>query len=149
MLPIIETYQPDMSVSEDIWTSLALPIRGSGLFDCIHEGLPISILEEIATLVDMGIRVLSMSVGISPSMLARRVKAGRFTKAESDRLYSLTKVLHAANDLFEGDNKAVGRWMTTPIRGLGFKAPISMLGTRVETEALLDLMGRLEHGVSV
>jgi uncharacterized protein (DUF2384 family) len=39
--------------------------------------------------------------------------------------------------------------MTTPVRGLGFKAPLSMLGTRVEAEALLDLMGRLEHGVPV
>lgn len=149
MLPIIETYQPHMLCSEDMWANLALPIRGSSLFDRIHEGLPFSLLEAIATLVDMDMRVLSTSVGISPSMLGRRAKAGCFTKAESDRLYSLTKVLRAAIDLFEGDTKAVSRWMTTPIRGLGFKAPLSMLGTRVETESLLDLMGRLEHGVSV
>ncbi|NWL21892.1 antitoxin [Pseudomonas umsongensis] len=138
-----------MLCSEDMWVNLALPIRGSSLFDRIHEGLPISFLEQLATLVNIDMRVLSISVGISPSMLSRRVKAGRFTKAESDRLYSLTKILHAANDLFEGDTKAVSRWMTTPVRGLGFKAPLAMLGTRVETEALLDLMGRLEHGVSV
>lgn len=149
MQPIIETYPPDMPASEDIWANLALPIRGSSLFDRIHEGLPISFLEQLATLVDIDMRVLSTSVGISPSMLSRRAKAGCFTSAESDRLYSLTKVLHVANDLFEGDTKAVSRWMTTPIRGLGFKAPLSMFGTRVETEALLDLIGRLEHGVSV
>ena len=86
---------------------------------------------------------------LSSSMLTRRAKAGRFTSAESDRLYSLTNVLRAANDLFGGDTKAVGRWMTTPDRGLGFKAPLAMLDTRVETDSLLGLMGRLEHGVSV
>ncbi|WP_154946901.1 antitoxin Xre/MbcA/ParS toxin-binding domain-containing protein [Pseudomonas fluorescens] len=48
-----------------------------------------------------------------------------------------------------GIKKAVSRWMTTPIRGLGSKATLAMLSTRVETEALLDLMGRLEHGVPV
>jgi putative toxin-antitoxin system antitoxin component (TIGR02293 family) len=37
-------------------------------------------------------------------------------------------------------------WMSTPVRGLG-KCPIDMLETRVETQAVLDLIGRLENGV--
>lgn len=37
--------------------------------------------------------------------------------------------------------------MTSPARGLGRKAPLKMLRTRVETQAVLDLTGRLEHGM--
>ena len=37
-------------------------------------------------------------------------------------------------------------WINTPVRGLG-KYPLDKLETRVETQAILDLIGRLENGV--
>jgi putative toxin-antitoxin system antitoxin component (TIGR02293 family) len=120
MLPFIEEYQPGAVSPAGSWSSLGLPDRGLGLYERIREGLPFTFLNQLANLVEIDMRLLSNSVGISPTMLSRRAKAERFTSAESDRLYSLTKVLRAANDLFEGDKKEVSRWMTTPIRGLGF-----------------------------
>ncbi|MEX5670013.1 antitoxin Xre/MbcA/ParS toxin-binding domain-containing protein, partial [Pseudomonas neuropathica] len=44
---------------------------------------------------------------------------------------------------------AVNEWLTSPVRGLGSKRPLEMLGTRVEANAVLDLIGRLERGVLV
>ncbi|WP_223507731.1 MULTISPECIES: antitoxin Xre/MbcA/ParS toxin-binding domain-containing protein [unclassified Pseudomonas] len=84
---------------------------------------------------------------MSHSTLARRAKAGCFTCAQSDRLHSLTSILDAAYELFEGDFLAVRNWIISPARGLGRKAPLRRLRTRVETQAVLDLIGRLEHGV--
>ncbi|EJM62359.1 putative toxin-antitoxin system antitoxin component, TIGR02293 family [Pseudomonas sp. GM50] len=92
-------------------------------------------------------RVLSESLGMSRSTLARRAKDGRFTSVEGDRLYSLATVLDAAYELFEGDVSTARDWMISPARGLGRKAPLYMLRTRVETQAVLDLIGRLENGV--
>ncbi|VVM75965.1 hypothetical protein PS673_02023 [Pseudomonas fluorescens] len=106
MLAFIEEYQPGAVSPAGRWASLGLPDLGLGLYERIREGLPFTFLSQLANLVEIDMRLLSKSVGISPSMLSRRVKAGRFTKAESDRLYLLTKVLHAANDLFEGDKKS-------------------------------------------
>jgi uncharacterized protein (DUF2384 family) len=37
-------------------------------------------------------------------------------------------------------------WISTPVRRLG-KYPLDKLETRVETRAMLDLIGRLENGV--
>lgn len=91
-------------------------------------------------------RVLSEAVGMSRSSLARRAKSGRLTCAEGDRLYSLTTVLDAAYELLEGDVLAVRNWMISPARGLGRNAPLNMLRSRVETQAVLDLISRLEHG---
>jgi putative toxin-antitoxin system antitoxin component (TIGR02293 family) len=51
--------------------------------------------------------------------------------------------------LFENDAVAVAQWMNSPILGLGSKRPLEMVGTRVETDAVLDLIGRLEQGVLV
>ena len=39
-------------------------------------------------------------------------------------------------------------WMSLPVRGLTSKRPLDMLRTRVETRAVVDLIGRLEEGLS-
>lgn len=149
MLPSIKEYRPNVPLTEGIWASLGLPSRGSQLHDLIRQGLPFDFLDQLASFLRMERKVLCQSMCISPTTLARRAKAGRLTCAESDRLYSLTLVLHAASERFEGDAEAVKRWITSPVRGLGSKTPLEMLGTRVETQAVIDLLGRLENGVAV
>ena len=130
-----------------LWDGLGLPSRGSKLHDCIRNGLPFSLFERLSISAGIEMRVLSESVGITRSMLAWRAKDGRFTCIESDRLYSLTTVLDAAYELFKGDVSTARDWMISPARGLARKAPLQMLRTRVGTQAVLDLIGRLEHGV--
>ena len=94
-------------------------------------------------------RLLSEGVGISRSMLGRRMKTGRLTLSESDRLISFITVYEHAIALFESDSVATSKWMITPLRALGSSRPLDMLGTRVESNAVLDLIGRLEMGVLV
>lgn len=86
---------------------------------------------------------------MSPTMLARRAKTGRLNTAENDRLGALIAVYEEALSLFEGDFTATRIWMDSPVRGLGQKKPLGMLGARVEANAVLDLIGRLERGVLV
>lgn len=92
---------------------------------------------------------LSHAICVSSTTLARRAKTGRFNTAESDRLVALIAVFVEALSLSEGDLTATRIWMDSPVRGLGLKKPLDMLGTRVEANALLDLIGRLERGVLV
>ncbi|WP_409281276.1 antitoxin Xre/MbcA/ParS toxin-binding domain-containing protein [Pseudomonas defluvii] len=61
----------------------------------------------------------------------------------------MTAVFQAAHALCEGDVNVVMEWMKSPVRGLGSMHSLDMLGTTIETEALLDLIGRLERGVVV
>ena len=148
MQPLIEEYLPGASPTNGLWASLGFPSRGSKLHEYIRRnGLPFSFLEHLSRETGLKVRVLSEAVGISRSTLARRAKAGRLTCVESDRLYSIATIFDAAIELFEGDVLAVRDWMTSPVRGLDGKAPMKMLGTRVETRAVLDLIGQLEHGL--
>lgn len=147
MLPFVEEYLPGTSPTNGLWASLGLPSRGSELHECIRNGLPLSFLELLSRETGFEMRVLSEGVGMSRSTLTRRAKAGHLTSAESDRLYSLTAVLDAAYGLFEGNVSTARDWMISPARELGMSAPLKMLRTRVETQAVLDLIGRLEHGV--
>lgn len=49
--------------------------------------------------------------------------------------------------LFENDEKAANRWMSSSVRGLGNRAPISLMGTKCGIQKIRRLLGQLEHGV--
>ncbi|WP_095054780.1 antitoxin Xre/MbcA/ParS toxin-binding domain-containing protein [Pseudomonas sp. Irchel s3b2] len=142
-------YQPSPSVSGSIWETLGLPSRGTRLHDLIHVGLSFELLDQVASLLQMQRADISNALCMSPAMLARRAKTGRFNTAESDRLVALIAVYEEALSLFENDAVAAKKWMNCRVRGLGSRRPLDMLGTRVETNAVLDLIGRLERGVVV
>lgn len=141
--------QPALSVSESIWEAIGLPSRGAKLYELIRQGLPFGLLDEVARLLELQRGDISMAICMSPRVLARRAKTGRLTTAESDRLVALVAVFEEALSLFDGDLTATRIWMDSPARGLGLKKPLDMVGTRVEANAVLDLIGRLERGVLV
>jgi putative toxin-antitoxin system antitoxin component (TIGR02293 family) len=149
VLSSIKEYQPGPQIPQGIWMTLGLPSRGTRLHDLVHEGLPFEYLDRIASLLQTQRVVITKAICISPSTLARREKAGRFNAVESDRLVALVAVFEEALSLFENDVAAATEWMSSPVRGLGSKCPLDMLGTRVEAKAVFDLIGQLERGVLV
>lgn len=142
-------YQPAPSVSESIWEVIGLPSRGARLHELIRQGLPSGLLDQVARLLEMPRADISRAICISSRMSAHRAKAGRLTTAESDRLMALIALFEEALSLFENDLTATRIWMDSPVRGLGLNKPLDMLGTRVEANAVPDLIGRLERGVLV
>lgn len=65
----------------------------------------------------------------------------------SDRLRRVTYIYRAAIQLFEGDRRMARRWLRRPSRALGGDTPLEYLRTDAGAEEVLDLIGRLEHGV--
>ncbi|WP_414918700.1 antitoxin Xre-like helix-turn-helix domain-containing protein [Pseudomonas sp. IT-P4] len=143
----IKEYQPGPQIPPSIWMVIGLPSRGTRLHDLVHEGLPSEYLERIANLLQVQPGVISKAICMSPTTVARRAKAGRFNTTESDRLVALVAVFEEALFLFENDKAAATEWLSSPVRGLGSKRPIDMVGTRVETKAVFDLICQLERGV--
>lgn len=131
----------------DFWKSLSVPQRGERLYQAIHKGFGCDVFSKLAKISGLEKKQLAKITNISPASLNRRYKSGFFTEAESDKLYRYAEVYQAALDLFEGNNERTRIWMQKPIVGLGGKRPIEMFRTSAETEAVLDLIGRLEHGV--
>jgi len=54
-------------------------------------------------------------------------------------------VWRAAIGLFEGDRAAAERWLHQEVMGLGGKRPVDVM--RADPQQVLDLIGRIEHGV--
>ncbi|MBD3620362.1 MAG: DUF2384 domain-containing protein [Chromatiales bacterium] len=56
-------------------------------------------------------------------------------------------IYQAALQLFDGDQVAAERWLRTPAKALGGRAPLELLEFKDGTKVVRDLIGRLEHGV--
>ncbi|REL27754.1 DUF2384 domain-containing protein [Thalassotalea euphylliae] len=131
------------------WDSVGIPARGIELYTALNDGLPFEVYGRIAKHTKLDKKEIASALHLAPATVARRAKSGYFSREEGDRLYRLAAVLNAANELFEHDMAAAVDWLKHPARGLGNKKPIEMLRTTAESEAILDLIGRLEHGVVV
>jgi putative toxin-antitoxin system antitoxin component (TIGR02293 family) len=125
----IKEYQPGPQISQSIWMTLGLPSRGTMLHDLVREGLPFEFIDRITSLLQVQREVIAKAICVSPTTMARRAKAGRFSSLESDRLVALVAVVEEALSLFENDVAAATEWMSSPVRGLGSRRPIDMLGT--------------------
>jgi putative toxin-antitoxin system antitoxin component (TIGR02293 family) len=55
-------------------------------------------------------------------------------------------VIHRAAEVI-GDRSDAMRWLGTPVRALNYATPISLLHESKGREAVLSILGRLEHGI--
>ena len=131
----------------DFWRAVGIPSRGARLYEALRQGFPYAVYTRLGEITGLDKRALARAVAIAPATLQRRIKSGYFNQDESDRLYRLAQVFFAVLELFEGDEESAKTWIHQPIRGLGGSKPIDMISTSAQTAAVLDLIGRLEHGV--
>jgi putative toxin-antitoxin system antitoxin component (TIGR02293 family) len=56
------------------------------------------------------------------------------------------EVIHRAAEVI-GDRSDAMRWLGTPVRALNYATPVSLLHDSQGREAVLSVLGRLEHGI--
>ena len=113
----------------------------------LQKGLPYKAITTLEKESGLTVESIAQVVQVPPRTLARRRKAGRFEQLESERLLRLGMVFEKALELFEGDRAAAGRWLRSPIKGLGGQTPLTLTQTELGAREVEDLIGRLEHGV--
>lgn len=145
---LVKEYRPTASArKDDFWKALGLPSRGARLHEALSEGISYKVYTRLVETSGLEVQELARYVVIPPATLKRRAEAGYFKPAEGDRLYRFAAVYKGAVDLFEGDRAKAKAWLLSPVRGLGGHRPVEMLATTAGAETVLDLIGRLEHGV--
>jgi len=112
----------------------------------IRQGIPSAASESLAKILRMTQSELAASLGIPERTLARRKKEGMFNSEESAKLVRLARVVERAGEVFE-DLDAALDWLKSPNAALSGVTPLSMLDTDIGAEAVLDTLGRIEHGV--
>lgn len=60
-----------------------------------------------------------------------------------------TQAIEAANELFRGDKSAADRWLNSPARSFNGKTPAEVLKTEEGAQQVIDLVGKIMHGVII
>lgn len=113
----------------------------------IEEGLAYQKVRELQAALSLPMHALAEALAVSPRTLSRRKDEGRLTPEESDRLVRLGVLFDRAVQLFEGDEEAARDWFRGSNQALGGQSPLSVAHTFVGAQEVLNLAGRLEHGV--
>lgn len=92
-------------------------------------------------------RVLAFANIAESTYHARKRKGAPMSAEESSRVYRIAKVTAAADDFFERDVEAARRWLTGPKAALGGATPIEFARTPEGSDYVIQLLGRMAHGV--
>jgi putative toxin-antitoxin system antitoxin component (TIGR02293 family) len=113
----------------------------------IRRGLPFSVLASIRDRAKLSEEMICSSLRIARRTAARRKEqAARLKPTESELVLRLARVCAAAADAL-GDEDKARRWLVAENRALGGEAPIRLLDTGVGFQEVMDVLGRIEHGV--
>ncbi|OCQ54544.1 hypothetical protein Ppb6_00211 [Photorhabdus australis subsp. thailandensis] len=146
----MRTYTPSHRPERDqLWRIVGFNASsGPNLVTQLRKGLPTSIIDEIHIWAGFKKSDILKMAGISTRNVSRR-KSGPQTLSpdQSERIARLVRVTDAVVALFEGDKEKAVNWMGKPVRGLGGETPESMINSESGALEVLDLIGRLEHGI--
>lgn len=112
----------------------------------LRGGLPHASLEAVMTRWELGRDDVAGALRLPARTWARRRKTQRLAADESDRLVRLARLATAASQVLGGTAQAAA-WLRRPNRALGGDAPLALVDTDPGTQEVLDVLGRLAHGV--
>lgn len=113
----------------------------------VSEGFPYGVLENFRETVGLSAGEVAHLVQINPRTLGRRKREGRLHADESDRVLRLSRVYGRTLGLFGGDLAKARHWLSTPKVALGGESPLDYSSVDVGAQEVVDLIGRIEHGI--
>lgn len=126
------------------------PLSMLELHSALVKGLPSDTLVRLVELSSgMPLQALSTALGVSERTLHRKKNSDQpvqLTSTQSDRAFRYAEVVAKAA-LLLGTREDAIRWLTKEAIGLNRQRPVDLLETSAGAEMVLDLLGRLEHGV--
>ncbi len=113
----------------------------------VKSGLPACVFTDLAERLGSTREALSRLTNIPARTLNRRMKAGVFQQDEGERVLRVARVLQAALGLFSNDLDRAKRWLNSPDDLFDGATPLEFSDTEPGALYVLDIIGRLEHGV--
>ncbi|WP_394823242.1 antitoxin Xre/MbcA/ParS toxin-binding domain-containing protein [Pendulispora albinea] len=116
------------------------------LVPLVREGLPYQALEAITRKLDLSVDATTKSLQLPKRTLSRRKKSQRLDALQSERVLRLAHVATRATEILGSETRARS-WLLAENRALGGDRPIDLLDTDIGTQAVEDVLVRVEHGV--
>jgi len=114
----------------------------------VKEGITGHQVEELQDRLDLTSRELSEIVSIPDRTLSRRKQQDRLPPDESERIFRIGRLADLAENVLGGQTNAV-RWLKEPNFALGDVTPLDMASTEPGARLVEQLIGRIEHGITI
>jgi putative toxin-antitoxin system antitoxin component (TIGR02293 family) len=111
-----------------------------------RSGIAHAELRQVATLLELTVRELSVLLSVNERTMARRLLTGSLNKVESERLL-LPKALSAHGLRVFEDQGKFNRWLRRPLEILEGQSPLQLLDTATGFQVVDQILGRIEYGV--
>lgn len=129
---------------------------GPAQVDRLNKGVKASVFRNLANAIDVPIKVLAESLGLSARTIRyritvngpadnRRVFISYLTGDETERSFRAYRVFRKATEVL-GSEQNARAWLRTEQRALGNKTPLSMLVRDVGASTVLNMLGAIEDG---
>lgn len=122
------------------------PATVGGWLRAVRGGLPGQAVERLLKALGLSRAEFCTALNIPERTLARRLASGRLTPDESEKVLRLGRVWERANAVLAGE-AAARDWLKAPNGALENATPLSLLDADIGADAVLDQLGRIEHGV--
>jgi len=117
------------------------------VLDQVREGVEVSRLVPVMEALGTNQQEIAELLGTSAKTVARlRKSGGKLDLRASDRTARLVRVFDRAVVVL-GDAGRARTWLGAANQGLGGSAPLRWLDTDAGTVEVLNLLGRIEHGI--
>ncbi|MFQ2254717.1 antitoxin Xre/MbcA/ParS toxin-binding domain-containing protein [Aeromonas hydrophila] len=146
------TYHPggDATTASFLLEALGIPRDPLGAHLWIVAGVSPGILYRLAELMKTDVRMVCQWAGISRSTLTRKLRiAVPLSISQGARVYGVAQALDAVFVFHKNDTVKTLSWLNRTAWGLGGVAPAKLLATPMGVQAIIDFIGKIEHGVSI
>ena len=113
----------------------------------VRNGLPTRFLDSLKDALEMTETQLAATVGIARQTLVRRRRQGVLRRDEGDRAAMIARMFNMALSYFDGNREHALDWLKYPNPALAGETPLERADTAIGAEEVIDLIGRLEHGI--
>ncbi|MCQ4109540.1 antitoxin Xre/MbcA/ParS toxin-binding domain-containing protein [Aeromonas sp. JL9] len=144
------TYHPgsDAATPNLLLEGLSIPRDPLGAHQWIVAGVEPDILYRLAELMKTDVGTVCQWAGIGQSTLARKLRiAAPLSISQGARVYGVAQALDAVLVFHRNDTVKTVSWLNRTAWGLGGVAPAKLLATPPGVQAVIDLVGRIEHGL--
>lgn len=112
----------------------------------IRRGIPSSAVDALTAFLLVSQTEFSDALDIPVRTLVRRKGEGLLNSEESAKLVRVARVIQRAEEVFD-DPDSARDWLKSANTSLGGETPMSLLDTEIGAEAVIDTLGRIEHGI--
>lgn len=130
-------------------TNIGSPKNEDELIKEIRRGFSVRSLRRLHRSTGLLEEQIRVAIGVSTRSLHRMRSAestARFKPDASERMLRLSSAMIMATDLFGSKEKAL-EWMQQENRAIKGDRPIDRLDTAIGYDTVMQVLGRIEHGV--